>query len=176
MSKGFNLSSKDLRQSPNPAWRVAAGGPAELPKPRKKRFTGDHSQKKAWVREMRALPGRFFVTGRIPNWLNCLMHHHAKAKIAKSQQAVAFMETKLCWGIIPPTPPLLVTLTRYGPQVLDDDGLAASLKHYRDGVALALGIDDGETARLRFKNVQEQAKFHGLRIHIEPITKEGPHV
>ena len=35
-------------------------------------------------------------------------------------------------------------LTRIGPRRLDSDNLAAALKHVRDGVADALGMDDGD--------------------------------
>jgi len=37
-----------------------------------------------------------------------------------------------------------VRLTRVGPRRLDSDNLAAALKHVRDGVADALGVDDGD--------------------------------
>lgn len=38
--------------------------------------------------------------------------------------------------------PLVVTLTRIAPRTLDSDNLASSQKHVRDGIAMALGIDD----------------------------------
>lgn len=40
--------------------------------------------------------------------------------------------------------PLTITITRIGPSSLDSDGLAISAKHIRDGIADALGIDDGD--------------------------------
>jgi hypothetical protein len=52
--------------------------------------------------------------------------------------------------------PIAVTLTRESAGVLDTDGLAAALKSVRDGVADALGIDDGDTARLEFRYAQRK--------------------
>ena len=46
--------------------------------------------------------------------------------------------------------PVRVRLIRVSAGVLDDDNLVASLKATRDGIAKALGIDDGDRARLRF--------------------------
>lgn len=39
-----------------------------------------------------------------------------------------------------------VLIVRCGRRLLDDDNLAASFKHVRDGIALELGIDDGDPA------------------------------
>mgnify|MGYP001586779957 CR=1 FL=1 len=52
--------------------------------------------------------------------------------------------------------PLLVDLVRVGPRRLDDDNLAGALKHIRDGVAAALGVDDGDTARVTWRYGQRQ--------------------
>jgi hypothetical protein len=41
-------------------------------------------------------------------------------------------------------PPCTVTLTRIAPRRLDDDNLRGALKAVRDGVADALGVDDGD--------------------------------
>lgn len=38
-----------------------------------------------------------------------------------------------------------VTLTRMGTRKMDDDNAIGSLKHVRDGIADAIGIDDGDT-------------------------------
>lgn len=37
-----------------------------------------------------------------------------------------------------------VTMTRLGPRRMDDDNLAAAMKAVRDGIADALGVDDGD--------------------------------
>lgn len=68
-------------------------------------------------------------------------HWAVRAKRAKSQRtAVALaLRCRLArWGL-----PLVVTLTRIAPRALDDDNLRSALKAVRDGVADALGVDDG---------------------------------
>ncbi len=67
---------------------------------------------------------------------------------------------------IPVEPPLLVTLTRIGKRILDDDNLQASFKHIRDCVAEWVGFDDGDVKRLRFKYRQEKGKDYSIRIDI----------
>jgi hypothetical protein len=41
-----------------------------------------------------------------------------------------------------PRPPCTVTITRVSPRALDSDNIHGALKHVRDGVADAMGIDD----------------------------------
>ncbi len=162
--KGLTLTTKDLQNSDNPAWRKAAGGIDR--KPRAKRFTGPTSESKAWVREMDKGPGRFFQTSRIINWLNWRGHHMAKAKIAENQRDLGAIEGLIEYVRCDAKPPYTCTITRYGPKKMDDDGLAASLKHFQDGVADAMNIDDGDTERLKFVRRQEIAKWYGIRIEI----------
>lgn len=48
--------------------------------------------------------------------------------------------------------PAVVTLTRMGgTKWMDDDGLGTALKYVRDRISAALGVDDGDTARVRFR-------------------------
>ena len=61
--------------------------------------------------------------------------------------------------------PVTITLTRLGPRKLDSDNLAISFKHIRDGIADAIGVDDGDDKYL-WKYEQEQATQYGLRIEI----------
>lgn len=53
---------------------------------------------------------------------------------------------------------LTVLLTRVGPRQLDDDNLQLALSAVRDGVAEALGIDDGD-ARVSFKYAQARGTY-----------------
>lgn len=41
------------------------------------------------------------------------------------------------------TKPVIVILERVGKRKMDDDGLSASFKAIRDGIASKIGIDDG---------------------------------
>lgn len=50
-----------------------------------------------------------------------------------------------------------ITLIRIGLRDLDTDNLAGSMKHVRDGIADALGTDDGPKGRVIWKYDQEHA-------------------
>lgn len=62
-----------------------------------------------------------------------------------------------------------VTIVRVGPgrTPLDDDNLVGSAKHVRDGIALALGRDDGDTKAYKWIVKQEQGPAFGIRVTIE---------
>ena len=68
----------------------------------------------------------------------------AKARKRKQERETTYL---LCgshwtvWGW--PKLPVTVLLTRIAPRAMDTDGLAASFKSIRDGIADRLGIDDG---------------------------------
>lgn len=53
--------------------------------------------------------------------------------------------------------PYVVTLTRIAPRNLDTDGVVSALKATRDGVADALGIDDGDE-RVEWRYGQRRGK------------------
>jgi len=56
-----------------------------------------------------------------------------------------------------------VSLVRIGRGQLDDDNLAGAFKAIRDGIAKALGVDDGDRTRVRF--------FYGQRTGGEPAAE-----
>jgi len=58
----------------------------------------------------------------------------------------------------------LTRLTTYPPR-MDSDNLAGSMKAVRDGIADALGIDDGDE-RLTWKYDQQRASEPGVRVEI----------
>lgn len=59
------------------------------------------------------------------------------------------MTVRAALGLCPPAPPfpLVVTVTRVAPGVLDTDNLASAAKTLRDMVAWWLGVDDGKAER-----------------------------
>jgi hypothetical protein len=121
-----------------------------------------------WVEEMHDAPGLFVPCELMPNWLNGSKVPVRFAQgIKKTQRRTAYAAVKGFCHLRPTPPPYVVTITRYGPSRMDDDGNAAALKYVRDGVARALGIDDGDEAQLTFKPRQQAAKFYGYRILIE---------
>lgn len=40
--------------------------------------------------------------------------------------------------------PMRITIVRFGDRAMDSDGVAAAAKYVRDGIARAIGIDDGD--------------------------------
>lgn len=64
--------------------------------------------------------------------------------------------------------PCVVRLARLSAGKMDDDGLAASQKGVRDGIAKALGVDDGSVAiRFEYSQVKVKARVYGVRVTIE---------
>ena len=68
-------------------------------------------------------------------------------------------------GRSPIGPPTQIIITRIGKRKLDDDNLAYAAKAVRDGIAKAIGIDDGDD-RLSWKYEQEIGKEYGVRVEI----------
>jgi hypothetical protein len=63
--------------------------------------------------------------------------------------------------------PVQILITRIGKRKLDSDNLAISAKHVRDGIADALGIDDGDEKRVTWSYAQEVGKDYGVRVEIK---------
>lgn len=112
---------------------------------------------------------------RVRNESNERSHHMVRAKRAKTARALARM--RLAGPVLEQRRagalalPLVVTLTRIGPRMMDDDGAIASLKACRDGVADALGIDDRDP-RVQWRYGQERGKprQYGVRITVEATS------
>src|SRR5271157_4200427 len=104
---------------------------------------------------------RVVVTVSLPlrtrSILNVREHWSKRAARAQEQRAVTRMRLAVVreW---PPRLPAVVTLTRVGPRALDDDNLQGSLKAVRDGVADALGVDDGSD-EVRWSYAQERGGY-----------------
>jgi hypothetical protein len=92
------------------------------------------------------------VPVKLVNALNQREHWAPKAKRAKDQRRAArnaLSDQMPVWVVatslaIRKDPPITITITRRGGRSMDDDGLTASAKHVRDGIADWLGIDDGD--------------------------------
>ncbi len=71
--------------------------------------------------------------------------------------------------------PVVVTITRVAPAELDDDNLASAAKAVRDGVADALGCDDGAKTWVAWRYEQRKAPgLYEVRIAIDEWLKEEP--
>jgi hypothetical protein len=68
------------------------------------------------------------------------------AKRKKQRTAASLMTISSLPTVDAPLGPCVVTLRRVSPRALDGDGLQAALKSVRDGIADALGINDGSDA------------------------------
>ncbi len=80
---------------------------------------------------------------RLRSSLNQREHWGARARRAKQERKLAYWTLKANRQARPPFP-LLVTITRIAPRQLDSDNLAGAAKGVRDGLADALGVDDGD--------------------------------
>jgi len=105
---------------------------------------------------------------RLVNALNSREHWRTENKRAGEQRGLACAQTR---SRIPKkfSHPYRVTITRTGPKALDDDGLAASAKHVRDGISDALSVNDGDTKKIRFKYRQELCSDWTVRVVIEEV-------
>lgn len=61
--------------------------------------------------------------------------------------------------------PVLVTITRLAPRLLDDDN--PDCKSPRDQVAKWLGVNDGDKSKVVFVVAQKKSDLYGCRIRIE---------
>ena len=70
--------------------------------------------------------------------------------------------------VVPVDSHLTISLTRVAPRALDSDNLAGSFKAVRDGVADALGIDDGSPLlEWRYCQARGLAKEYAVLVEIE---------
>lgn len=63
--------------------------------------------------------------------------------------------------------PATIRLTRIAPRLLDSDNAVASMKYIRDGLADAIGVDDGDE-RLTWEYRQEKSRRgrHAVRVEV----------
>lgn len=103
------------------------------------------------------------------NEANVREHHQARARRAARERAAARDGLGLVLRMANLHRPMVVTMTRYGRRVMDTDGLSSSLKHVRDGIADAVGIDDG-AACWRWVPVQVISR---QRPHVRVVIEVG---
>lgn len=121
----------------------------------------------------------FLIPVKTVSEANMREHWAAKAKRKKLQTNAAYLVTfgelaKANAGHWPgwTKQPLTITLTRLAARALDADNLAGAFKGIQDGVAKALGVDDGD-ARLQWVYRQERAGRgrQGVMVHIQTTTE-----
>lgn len=103
---------------------------------------------------------------RTYNTANVRWHWAKKAKIAKDQRFLTFAEARAKGVTKAPAGRFRVICHRIGKRRMDTDGLAISFKPIRDGLAVAMGIDDGDP-RIDWHYTQETGKSYSVRITID---------
>jgi hypothetical protein len=110
---------------------------------------------------------------RIQSERNLRQHWRAVAARARTHKDSAF----LCLGRRVPIPAdaaIEVLMHRLGGRKMDDDNLAGGLKAVQDGVALWLGLDDGDD-RIRWVRSQKPAGLTwGHRVEITVLWAVEP--
>ena len=121
------------------------------------------------------------ITAKVPvrlvNALNQREHWAVRSKRAKVQRSAAMSAMLMAipgWMLdgdlaAAGNPPITITITRRGGRRMDDDGLTASAKHVRDGVADWLGIDDGDQ-RLTWIVKQDKAPRGQHWVDVEVVA------
>lgn len=89
-----------------------------------------------------------------------------RAKLGRKAEAKRLTDAAIppVLGLMPL--PVLVTLTRIGgTKRMDDDGLKTAMKFVRDRIAAALGVDDGDTEKVRFR-VKQRSGYGKARVMV----------
>jgi len=127
--------------------------------------------------EDRVYLGTCLAPLRTRTGLNVREHWAARAKRVKRERTAGHFAAR---SALANTDPwwtdgrrYVVTLTRIGPRTCDDDNLLGACKGFRDGVADALQVDDGDTRKVRWLYQQERGPW-GVRVRIE--TESVPEV
>lgn len=96
-----------------------------------------------------------------------------KARRAQGQKKVTSVYLMTNRKQCPPLP-VVVTLTRIAPRLLDDDNNISGFKNVRDAVASFLALDDRDP-RITWRYAQERGKSkeYAVRIAIETAREEA---
>ena len=92
-------------------------------------------------------------------------HWAKRARRAQKQREAARLLVRAARSALPKSGTVAITLTRIAPRVLDTDNLASAMKAVRDGVADALGVDDG-SSRLAWRYAQERGKPRQYAVNV----------
>ena len=90
---------------------------------------------------------------------NMREHWAVRAKRLKIERQTAY----ICAPAFPV--PCVITLTREGKKLLDDDNLRGAFKAIRDGIADRLGVHDNDP-RVKWEYGQVVADSYGVRIQM----------
>jgi hypothetical protein len=122
----------------------------------------------------------FVVPVRTVSTLNTREHWAKRAKRAKQERTTAwscFVHARC--RIDRPCPwardsrgKFIVSLTRHGVRLLDDDNLRCALKSVRDGIADALGVDD-RSPLVEWRYDQQRARMPSVSVKVERTDEKA---
>lgn len=121
------------------------------------------------IKGTQSLPSfRVMASIRTVSAANAREHWAVKAKRNKTERTAI----RAYFGSCPPSlrltdANLIVSFTRFGKRLLDDDNLAGSFKAIRDEVAACLDRDDGPKAGIRWAYEQQTAKEYWIEIEVK---------
>lgn len=99
---------------------------------------------------------------------NAREHWRMVAKRKKTQRGLAHLYAAgFAIALSKLKRPVMVTLTRIGKRKMDGDNLQGSAKYVRDGIADALGVDDGDESKVTWAYKQKIGKDYACRVRIE---------
>lgn len=101
---------------------------------------------------------------KLPSLANSRMHWRAMMRVKQGQKEIVGFYLRESG--VPPKLPAVITLTRIGKRILDDDNLASAFKAARDSVAAWVGVDDGSKL-YTWRYEQRQGKEYAIEIRIE---------
>jgi hypothetical protein len=106
---------------------------------------------------------------RLVSTPNLREHWAKRARRAAEHRAAVRMRfaTERAW---PPRLPVHVTITRVAPRALDGDNLQGACKAIRDGIADALGVDDGDAAvHWSYEQRRGVAREYGVELRVAEL-------
>lgn len=113
----------------------------------------------------------FTLNLRTESLLNLREHFRKTAQRKKVHRETAFYATREALGSMKALAGkrFHVVMTRIAPRAFDDDNLAGSFKHIRDGIAQALDVNDGDKSRVTWRPEQEKGGkgVYAVRVEIE---------
>ena len=97
-------------------------------------------------------------------------HEHWRKRQRRAKEQRGIVALMLGASHVRPPVPCVVTITRIAPGKLDDDNLAGSQKHVRDGIADWLGVNDRDP-RVKYEYAQRKGKPKEYAVQIEIMVK-----
>lgn len=122
-------------------------------------------------------PIRFAVHGlRLVSGLNVREHWARRAKRVRNERDQTRLASIAALGprwFLRVHLPVVLTITRVGPRMLDSDNAHGSAKAVRDQLASMLGITDGPTDARATWRVEQRKGPYAVEVEIQPAPTGG---